>query len=112
MVENEIRVKLFYLEMIHKLREGSGVRKADEVSTLVLMIKDMKDKMEQAKILIKSGEEQQEMMTWQLVEARQELANQKMAMSDSKEVQDRTVKNCQAMLVSYQTQLACAQVRL
>ena len=52
MVENEIRVKLFYLEMIHKLREGSGVRKADEVSTLVLRIKDMKDK-----ILIKSGEE-------------------------------------------------------
>ena len=107
MVENEIRVKLFYLEMIHKLREGSGVRKADEVSTLVLRIKDMKDK-----ILIKSGEEQQEMMTWQLVEARQELANQKMAMSDSKEVQDRTVKNCQAMLVSYQTQLSSAQVRL
>jgi hypothetical protein len=108
-VENEIRVKLFYLEMIHKLREGSGVRKADEVSTLVLRIKDMKDK-----ILIKSGEEaeQQEMMTWQLVEARQELAYQKMAMSASKEVQDRTVKNCQAMLVSYQTQLACAQVRL
>ena len=100
-------MKLFYLEMIHKLREGSGVRKADEVSTLVLRIKDMKDK-----ILIKSGEEQQEMMTWQLVEARQELANQKMKMSDSKEVQDRTVKNCQAMLVSYQTQLASAQVRL
>ena len=88
------------------------MRKAYEVSTLVLRIKDMKDKMEQAKILIKSGEEQQEMMTWQLVEARQELANQKMAMSDSKEVQDRTVKNCQAMLVSYQTQLVSAQVRL
>ena len=98
--------------MIHKLREGSGVRKAYEVSTLVLRIKDMKDKMEQAKILIKSGEEQQEMMTWQLVEARQELADQKMAMSDSKEVQDRTVKNCQAMLVSYQTQLSSSQVRL
>jgi hypothetical protein len=35
-----------------------------------------------------------------------------MAMSDSKEVQARTVKNCKAMLLSYQTQLASAQVRL
>jgi hypothetical protein len=57
-VENEIRVKLFYLAMIRKLREGNGVRKADEVSTLVLGIKDMKGKIEQANILIKSGEEQ------------------------------------------------------
>ena len=46
---------------------------------MVLGIKDMKDKIEQAKILIKSGEEQQEMMMWQVVEARQELAKQKMA---------------------------------
>jgi hypothetical protein len=38
-VEIEIRVKLFYLEMIHKLREGCGVRKADVASTLVLRIK-------------------------------------------------------------------------
>jgi len=111
-VENEIRVKLFYLEMIRRLKEGSGVRKAEEVSTLVLGIKDMKDKIEQAKTLIKSGEEQQEMMMWQVVEARQELANQKMAMSDSMEVQARTVKNCQAMLMTYQTQLASAQARL
>ena len=61
-MENEIRVKLFYLKMIRRLKERSGVRKADEVSTLVLGIKDMKDKMEQAKVLIKYGEEQQEMM--------------------------------------------------
>ena len=111
-MENEIRVKLFYLEMIRKLKEGSDVRNADEVSTLVLGIKDMKDKIEQAKILMKSGEEQQEMMLWQVVEARQELANQKIAMSDSKEVQARTVMNCQAVLVTYQTQLAFAQARL
>ena len=44
-------------------------------------------------------------MMWHGVEARQELAKQKMAMA-------RTVKNCQAMLVSYQTQLSSAQVRL
>jgi len=111
-VENEIRVKLFYLEMIRRLKEGSGVRKAEEVSTLVLGIKDMKDKIEQAKTLIKSGEEQQEMMMWQVVEARRELANQKMAMADSMEVQNRTVKNCQAMLMTYQTQMASAQARL
>ena len=110
-VENEIRVKLFHLDMIRRLKEGSRVRKAEGVCALVLGIKDMKDKIEQAKILIKSGEEQQEMMMWQVVEARQELANQKMAMSDSMEVQARTVKNCQAMLMTYQTQLASASAQ-
>ena len=40
--------------------EGSNVRTVDDVSTLVLRrIRDMKDKIEQTKLLIKSGMEQQ-----------------------------------------------------
>ena len=62
--------------------------------------------------MIKSGEEQQEMMIWQVQEAKQEQANQKMAMSDSMEVLVRTVKSCQAMLMTYQTQLSSVQARL
>ena len=93
-VGDEIRVRLCYLEMICRLKEGSGVRMAEEASTLVLETRDMKDKMEQSRILTKSGEEQQVMMMWHGVEARQELAKQKMAMA-------RTVKNCQAMLMTF-----------
>ena len=51
-------------------------------------------------------------MAWQVEDAKQELANQKMAMSDSMEVLVRTVKSCQAMLMTYQTQLSSVQARL
>ena len=75
-MENEIGVKLFYLEMIRRLKEGIGVRKEEKVNTLVLGEKDIKDKIEQVKTLIKSGEEQQNMMMCQVVEARQLVAKQ------------------------------------
>eukprot|EP00092_Neocalanus_flemingeri_P024077 GFUD01026118.1.p1 GENE.GFUD01026118.1~~GFUD01026118.1.p1 ORF type:complete len:355 (+),score=173.77 GFUD01026118.1:245-1309(+) len=110
-VEGEIRLKLFYLGMIHRMREGESLCQSGEVNTLVLRMKDMEVKMEQARRLIRVEEEQQEKLEWEVVEARQKLASLKMDLTCSKETQARTVSYCQARLVSCQAQLADAQAR-
>ena len=68
--------------------------------------------MEQARRLIMAGEEQQEMLEWQGVEARQKLASLKMVLTTSKEIQARTESNWQTRLVSCHSQLSSAQATL
>ena len=68
--------------------------------------------MEQARRLIRAGKEQQEMLEWQVVEARQKLASLKMVLTTSKEIQARTESNWQTRLVSCHSQLSSAQATL
>lgn len=111
-VEGEIRMKLFYLNMIHQLREGGSLGQPDEVTTLVLRIKDTEKKVEEAKRLIKLGEEQEKDLEWLVTMAKHKQASLEMVLISSKEIQARTVLNWQARLISCQTQLVDAQARL
>ena len=112
-VEKEIQVKLLYLGIIHRLKEVRiNVSQGDEeVATLLLRMKDMDDKKEQALRLIWREDEQEKLMKVQLEEARQDLTDQMMLVASNKEVQARTESLLQARLITLQTELAASKAR-
>ena len=110
-VEKEIQVKLPWNDSQTKGREEKCTQSEEAVASLLLTIKDMEDKKEQALRLIWLEEEQEKLMKVQLEEARKDLTDLRMLAASNKEVQARTESLLQARMVTLQTELAHSKAR-
>jgi len=111
-VENEIKMKLFYLDIISKLRDGESLCNAEEVAPLVLRLEETKKKILTAKMMLKNSVEEQKVLQWQVVEAEQKLANVERDLHSSREMYSMLENFYTSSLLPYKNQMKSSKTKL
>jgi len=111
-IENEIKVKLFYLDIISKLRDGESLCNAEEVAPLVLRLDETKKKIHTANTMLKTSVEEQKVLQWQVVEAEQKLANVERDLHSSREMYSMLENFYTSSLLPYKNQMKSSKTKL
>jgi len=105
LIEKEVADKLYCLEKIQKLKEGSGPYHQQDEYVMLSKLQDLEQKKEIAWRMIKKGEEEIADLKLQQLVAQQNLLTLKMSRTSNKQLQAHTETLLQAKLVSLQSQL-------
>jgi len=105
LIEKEVADKLYYLEKIQRLKEGSGRYHQEDEYVMMSKLQDLEQKKEIGWRMIKKGEEEIDDLNLQLLVAQQNHLTLKMSRTSNKQLQVHTETLLQAKLISVQNQL-------